>query len=92
MGTSDPRVWWEEYSQQRIILKDQIIGHILVISRDTLSQNPTKLRALADVLKDSAEGLYDTFLNVKEYHAQIAKKKRALTQTSEEDSGWREPV
>lgn len=91
-GTSDPRVWWEEYSQQRITLKDQIIGHILVISRDTLSQNPTKLRALADVLKDSAEGLYDTFLNVKEYHAQIAKKKRALTQTSEEDSGWREPV
>ena len=85
-GTSDPQLWWEEYSQQSIIMKDQIIGHILVISRDTLSQNPTKLQVLADALKVSAEGLYDTFLNVKEYHAQIARKKRALTQTSEEDS------
>ena len=46
----------------------------------------SRLEIIAEVLKRDAGDLYDTFLQVKEYHAQIAKKKRALTQTNEEDS------
>lgn len=62
------------------------VGHILEISRDDLTRSETKLRTVSEVLKRDTGGLYDTFLKVKEYHAQIAKKKRALTYQSEEDS------
>ena len=85
-GTTDLSIWWEDHSYDPIKLNDVTVGHILEISRDDLTRSETKLRTVSEVLKRDTGGLYDTFLKVKEYHAQIAKKKRALTYQSEEDS------
>ena len=92
VGTTDQRVWWEEYSVYPITVNNIIVGHILEINRDELLNDELKLHIVADVLRKDANGPYSVFQKLKEYHAQIAKKKRTLTQTSEEDSGWREPV
>ena len=78
-GTTDLRIWWEEHSCNTIKLNGVIIGHILEISRNDLIRSETKLQTVSEVLKRDTGGIYDTFLKVKEYHAQIARKKRALT-------------
>lgn len=85
-GTTDLRIWWEECSNNRIEKKGTTVGHILEISQEKLIRDHSRLEIVAEVLKHDANDLYDTFLQVKEYHAQIVKKKRALTLTSEEDS------
>lgn len=85
-GTTDLRLWWEDCSHNPIIKNGVTVGYIQEISQEDLIRDPARLGIVAEVLRNDAGDLYDTFLQVKEYHAQIAKKKRALTQTSEEDS------
>lgn len=84
-GTTDPRIWWEDHSCKQISLNGMTVGHILEIGRDELMGSETMMQTVSEVLKHGADDLYDTFLKVKEYHTQIAKKKRALTYQSEED-------
>lgn len=85
-GTTDLRLWREECSINPIVKNGTTVGHILEISQEDLMRDHSRLEIIAEVLKRDAGDLYDTFLQVKEYHTQIAKKKRALTQTNEEDS------
>ena len=75
-----------------ITMEPTAVGHVIRVTPNLLSRDTEKLHLLSEILKRDDPELYDTFLKVKDYHAQIAKKKRALTTTSEEDSGWREPV
>ena len=82
--TTDLRVWWEDCSYDPIIKNGITVGHILEISPEDLMRDNARLEIMAEVLIHDAAGLYETFLQVKEYYSQIAKKKRALTQTGEE--------
>lgn len=93
-GTIDPRLWWEDCYIYEIAMETEVVGYVVKITQDTLAGNADKRHILAEILKRDAPELYSIFLKVKEYHAQITGKRRALikTETSEEDSGWREPV
>ncbi len=94
IGTYDPRLWWEDCSVYDISMGTTVVGHVIKITQDVLAGDADRLHVLAEILKRDDPELYNTFLKVKEYHAQIVGKRRSLkqTETSEEDSGWREPV
>ncbi|MBO5568086.1 MAG: NACHT domain-containing protein, partial [Clostridia bacterium] len=87
-GTYDPRLWWEDSSIYEITMDAKVVGHIVKITQDVLSENADKRHILAEMLRRDDPELYSTFRKVREYHAQIAAKRRALTQTEvrEDDS------
>ena len=90
-GTFDPRLWWDDCYNYEIAMGTTVVGLIIKPTRDVLAGDADKLHLLAEILKRDDPDLYGTFLKVKEFHAQIVGKRRALiqTDTSEEDYGWR---
>ena len=79
VGTFDPRLWWEDCSIRAITMGTNVVGHVIQITQDMLSEDADKRHLLAEILERDDPEMYDTFLKVKEYHAQIAAKRRALT-------------